>query len=181
MDFAVLLFRNCVLATSAPLRLSNVPWVSFFPVLGRSEFYCKQHQHHFYLRLGNSWRACVRLLLFIFGCLRIHIPHPPLFCLTGKYRWTWSASRVSYRGLPLAIRSTLYTLVWTCRNRNLELEVKKKSKGIYVWFLRVAQDSTEASVWFFFFKMNFIKDGNRVGTTTNKKANINIWNKTHAI
>lgn len=38
MDFAVLLFIDCVLATRAPLRLSNVPWVSFFPVLGRSDF-----------------------------------------------------------------------------------------------------------------------------------------------
>lgn len=32
-----------------------------------------------------------------------------------------------------------------------------------------------------FFKMNFIKDSNRVGTKTNKKANINISNEMRTI
>ena len=75
--FAVLVFRYCVPATMAPLRLNNVPWVSFSPFLGRNAFYCRKHQQYFYLSLGNGWRAHVRLLLLIFGCLPIHIPPLP--------------------------------------------------------------------------------------------------------
>lgn len=37
-EFCCVVFRYCVLATVAPLRLSNLPWVSFFDSLAKMNF-----------------------------------------------------------------------------------------------------------------------------------------------